>query len=81
MVYLLNLLRCALGKEETALTEQFQMSVRDCRKKFPSTELMLVDFDWHDTLKQLGLDQSIQGMWARLGGPIRTIGVARGKVG
>lgn len=49
-----NLLKCALEKAETTLSENFQQAVRELSKSGSfETEVNIVNFDWHTNRKKL----------------------------
>lgn len=73
-----NMLRLDPARGETVLSDCFQECVRNFRKC--SAELQLLNFDWHFNLKQLGPEDSLAGLFTKLGEPIRRIDVTCGEV-
>lgn len=63
----INLLRCAMGKSEMLLSEHFHEAVRRIRKSDQERQLMVLNFDWHSTVKSLGEVSAVEGLWSLLG--------------
>eukprot|EP00193_Tetraselmis_chui_P004842 CAMPEP_0177754886 /NCGR_PEP_ID=MMETSP0491_2-20121128/2255_1 /TAXON_ID=63592 /ORGANISM="Tetraselmis chuii, Strain PLY429" /LENGTH=156 /DNA_ID=CAMNT_0019270313 /DNA_START=422 /DNA_END=888 /DNA_ORIENTATION=- len=61
-----NLLRCAMGKSELLLSEHFHEAVRRVRRLDPGAALMVLNFDWHATVKSLGEMSAVEGLWSLL---------------
>eukprot|EP00793_Prasinoderma_coloniale_P003553 PRCOL_00002927-RA len=85
----INMLRCAEGKAEVQLTEFFQQAVREARTAMSagssangeaSRAIDVVNFDWHGTVKQMGEDGAVEGMWERLQPHIALSGFSMGTI-
>eukprot|EP01064_Diplonema_japonicum_P034232 TRINITY_DN7032_c0_g1_i1.p1 TRINITY_DN7032_c0_g1~~TRINITY_DN7032_c0_g1_i1.p1 ORF type:complete len:1506 (+),score=200.05 TRINITY_DN7032_c0_g1_i1:1247-5764(+) len=65
---------------ELILVEHFQQSLKAVKAQNPKRNVDLFGFDWHRTVKQLGLNTAVEGTWALLAGPLRAYGVSGGSV-
>ncbi|XP_057546802.1 probable phosphoinositide phosphatase SAC9 isoform X2 [Amaranthus tricolor] len=76
----MNLLRNAEGKSESILVQHFEESLNFIRSsgKLPTTRIVLINYDWHASVKLKGEQQTIEGLWRLLKGPTITIGITEG---
>eukprot|EP00754_Rhynchopus_humris_P023752 Rhum_TRINITY_DN14848_c10_g2::Rhum_TRINITY_DN14848_c10_g2_i1::g.122713::m.122713 len=65
---------------ELLLVEHYQQALREVRKRRPTTRVELLGFDWHRTVRQLGLDTAVDGAWKLFAGPLGNHGVTTGTV-
>ena len=65
---------------ELLLVENYQESLREVRRHRPNTKVELLGFDWHRTVKQLGLGIAVDGAWKLFAGPLAQHGVSSGTV-
>jgi len=75
-----NLLRCAMGKSELLLSEHFHEAVRRIRRLEPDRQLMVLNFDWHSTVRSLGEASAVEGLWSLLESIQPQAGVSCGTV-
>lgn len=61
-----NLLRCAMGKSELLLSEHFHEMARHVRRLEPASRVIVLNFDWHATVKSLGETSAVEGLWSLL---------------
>lgn len=75
-----NLLRNAEGKSECILVQHFEESVNFIRSsgRLPSTRIVLINYDWHATVKAKGEQQTIEGLWGLVKAPTISIGITEG---
>eukprot|EP00898_Chlorokybus_atmophyticus_P001755 jgi/Chlat1/2580/Chrsp178S02444 len=64
----INLLRCAQGRSEMILSENFAESVQQVRAtgQLLNWSLQLQNFDWHANVKLVGEVKTVEGLWALL---------------
>ncbi|XP_074320101.1 putative phosphoinositide phosphatase SAC9 [Silene latifolia] len=76
----MNLLRNAEGKSECILVHHFEESVNFIRSsgKLPSARIVLINYDWHASVKSNGEQKTIEGLWRLLKGPTITVGISEG---
>ncbi|KAH9602590.1 hypothetical protein KSS87_021997, partial [Heliosperma pusillum] len=76
----MNLLRNGEGKSESILVQHFEESLHFIKTsgKVPSARLVLINYDWHASVKLKGEQQTIEGLWRLLKGPTTTIGITEG---
>lgn len=76
----INLLRSGEGKSECILVHHFEESINYIRStgKLPSGRVLLINYDWHASVKLKGEQQTIEGLWKLLKGPTITIGITEG---
>mmetsp|Transcript_40321 Transcript_40321/g.114154 ORF Transcript_40321/g.114154 Transcript_40321/m.114154 type:complete len:819 (+) Transcript_40321:201-2657(+) len=65
-VVCINLLRCAMGRAELVLSEHFHEAMRHVRRLDPATQVKVLNFDWHATVKSLGEHSAVEGLWSLL---------------
>ncbi|KAJ3694465.1 hypothetical protein LUZ60_009945 [Juncus effusus] len=76
-----NLLRSAEGKSERVLVEHFNESVRVIRgeKRIGGdTFIQMVNYDWHQKVKEVGEFSTVEGLWKLLKAPTMVIGFNEG---
>lgn len=75
-----NLLRNGEGKSESILVQHFEEALNFIRStgKLPSTRVLLMNYDWHASIKLKGEQQTIEGLWYLLKGPTVSIGISEG---
>ena len=78
LITCLSLLHTEPEHGELLLVEHFQESLRSVKSKRSTTNVDLFGFDWHRTVKQLGLQTAVEGAWARLAGPLTSGGATVG---
>eukprot|EP01060_Flectonema_neradi_P037821 TRINITY_DN7732_c0_g2_i2.p1 TRINITY_DN7732_c0_g2~~TRINITY_DN7732_c0_g2_i2.p1 ORF type:complete len:1740 (+),score=347.92 TRINITY_DN7732_c0_g2_i2:40-5259(+) len=76
----LSLLHTEPEHGELLLVEHFQESLRAVKSKRPTTNVDLFGFDWHRTVKLLGLTTAVEGAWALLAGPLKSGGATVGTI-
>ncbi|KAL9240699.1 hypothetical protein vseg_014887 [Gypsophila vaccaria] len=76
----MNLLRSAEGKSECILVQHFEESLNFIRQsgKLPSAKIVLINYDWHASVKLKGEQRTIEGLWRLLKGPTITVGITEG---
>eukprot|EP01059_Diplonema_ambulator_P026510 TRINITY_DN437_c0_g5_i1.p1 TRINITY_DN437_c0_g5~~TRINITY_DN437_c0_g5_i1.p1 ORF type:complete len:1498 (+),score=346.54 TRINITY_DN437_c0_g5_i1:1826-6319(+) len=74
----LSLLHTEPEHGELMLVEHFQQSLKVIKSQNASRNVDLFGFDWHRTVKLLGLNTAVEGAWALLAGPLRSYGVSCG---
>lgn len=75
-----NLLRSGEGKSESILVQHFEESLNYIRStgKLPYTRIILINYDWHASVKLKGEQQTIEGLWKLLKGPTVAISISEG---
>ena len=63
-VVCINLLRCAMGRAELVLNEHFHEALRHVRRLDPMSQAKVLNFDWHATVKSLGENSAVEGLWS-----------------
>lgn len=76
----INLLRNGEGKSECILVQHFEESINFIRSsgRLPSTRIVLINYDWHASVKMKGEQQTIEGLWKHLKAPTISIGITEG---
>ncbi|GAB4836288.1 Probable phosphoinositide phosphatase sac9 [Ancistrocladus abbreviatus] len=76
----INLLRNGEGKSESILVQHFEESLNCIRSsgKLPCTKIVLINYDWHGSVKMNGEQQTIEGLWRLLKAPTISIGINEG---
>lgn len=76
----INLLRNGEGKSESILVQHFVESMNFIKStgKLPYTRVLLINYDWHTSIKLKGEQQTIEGLWKLLKGPTVSIGFCEG---
>ncbi|KAL1327253.1 hypothetical protein HN51_037325 [Arachis hypogaea] len=76
----INLLRYGEGKSESILVQHFEESLNFIRStgKLPYTRVHLIHYDWHQSIKLKGEQQTIEGLWKLLKAPTILIGISEG---
>ncbi|XP_057491304.1 probable phosphoinositide phosphatase SAC9 [Actinidia eriantha] len=76
----INLLRNGEGKSESILVQHFEKSMNYIRStgKLPYTRVHLINYDWHDSVKLKGEQQTIEGLWKLLKAPTGSVGICEG---
>lgn len=76
----INLLRNGEGKSESILVQNFVESMNFIKStgKLPYTRVLLINYDWHSSIKLKGEQQTIEGLWKLLKGPTVSIGFCEG---
>ncbi|BFG40354.1 hypothetical protein CerSpe_266280 [Prunus speciosa] len=76
----INLLRNGEGKSECILVQHFEESLNYVRStgKLPYTRILLINYDWHASIKLKGEQQTIEGLWKHLKAPTVSIGISEG---
>ncbi|CAA7401353.1 unnamed protein product [Spirodela intermedia] len=75
-----NLLRNEEGKSETRLVEHFSESLNYIKSsgKLSDTQLHLINFDWHASVRLKGEQQTIETFWKYLKSPTIGVGFCEG---
>lgn len=76
----INLLRYGEGKSESILVHHFEESLNYVRStgKLPDTRILLINYDWHASVKLKGEQLTIEGLWKHLRSPTMAIGFSEG---
>ncbi|KAJ0092940.1 hypothetical protein Patl1_26812 [Pistacia atlantica] len=76
----INLLRYGEGKSESILVQHFEKSLNYVRStgKLPDTRIILINYDWHASVKLNGEQLTIEGLWKHLRAPTMAIGFSEG---
>lgn len=76
----INLLRNGEGKSECILVQHFEESINFIRSsgRLPSTRIVLINYDWHASVKMKGEQQTIEWLWKHLKAPTISIGISEG---
>ncbi|GMH21986.1 hypothetical protein Nepgr_023829 [Nepenthes gracilis] len=76
----INLLRNGEGKSESILVQHFEESLNYIRLsgKLPYVRIVLVNYDWHGSVKLKGEQETIGGLWRLLKAPTMSIGISEG---
>ncbi|XP_011037364.1 PREDICTED: probable phosphoinositide phosphatase SAC9 isoform X2 [Populus euphratica] len=76
----INLLRNGLGKSEALLVHHFEKSLSYIKStgKLPRTQIHLINYDWHASVKLNGEQQTIEGLWKLLKEPTVAVGISEG---
>ncbi|KAM7280849.1 hypothetical protein ACFE04_007983 [Oxalis oulophora] len=76
----INLLRSGEGKSESILVQHFEESINHIRSTgaLPDTRILLINYDWHASVKLKGETQTIEGLWKLLKAPTTAISMCEG---
>ncbi|KAL9254486.1 putative phosphoinositide phosphatase SAC9 [Drosera capensis] len=79
-IYCINLLKYGEGKSESILVRHFEESLNYVRSsgQLPDTKIVLINYDWHGTVKLRGEQLTIEGLWRLLKAPTISIGTSEG---